>query len=301
VKMFRKTSVKILTIMSLLLLASCASEAPRNPAQNDVIRGSAMITNMKKSSGGTGIILRSSESSSLLLTNSHVCHVVENGGLVTTDKGSFMVTGYKHSQKYDLCLIKVDKDLGYNTKISKRASSSYYEDATVAGHPALYPTVVTRGHVSGRQSISIMVGVKPCTADDLNDPDKSMFCAFAGGLPIIKEFDSVLVTATIMPGSSGSGVYNKDLELAGVVFAGSGDLGYAWTVPYEAMRNFISEEQKGLKFVSPSNTVDLFGQNGRRSEVSDVEAKIAELCATSDKQPVKDICKTFQSNMIWHK
>jgi V8-like Glu-specific endopeptidase len=43
---------------------------------------------------------------------------------------------------------------------------------------------------------------------------------FVGGIPDIMQYDSTLVTATIMPGSSGSGVYNENKELAGVVFAG---------------------------------------------------------------------------------
>src|SRR4051812_8386630 len=46
-----------------------------------------MITNRAKTSGGTGLILKSSISESYILTNAHVCGVVEKGGLVTGDAG----------------------------------------------------------------------------------------------------------------------------------------------------------------------------------------------------------------------
>jgi len=66
-----------------------------------------------------------------------------------------------------------------------------------------------------------------------------------------------LVTATIMPGSSGSGVFNEDMELSGLAFAGSGDLGYAWTVPYEDMMYFLNKELENLFETKTPDTINI--------------------------------------------
>ncbi|HEY5235775.1 MAG TPA: serine protease, partial [Rhabdochlamydiaceae bacterium] len=219
---------------------------------NDITASSVMVTNVIGTSGGTGIILESSDTSSLILTNSHVCKILEKGGLVTGRAGKFAVTTYKHSQKYDLCLVTVDGNLHARTKIANRAPVAFYEKALISGHPSLYPNVITSGHFSGRSVISVMEGLIPCTDEQKADPATNTICELIGGLPNIKRFDSTLVTATIMPGSSGSGVYNENNELSGVAFAGSGEgIGYAWVVPYESMRNFLDVESKKLDFVSP--------------------------------------------------
>jgi hypothetical protein len=105
-----------------------------------------------------------------------------------------------------------------------------------------------------------------------------------------------LVTATISPGSSGSAVYNSDMELSGVVFAGSGDLGYAWTVPYEYVRGFLLKESKHIKYSKPSDLVNLSSGKDKSNEIM---KKFEKICDSSLRAKVKHVCDLLQSNMVF--
>ena len=294
--------VKKTLLVAVLALSACTSVQPkagRSERSYDATANSVKITNMAGTHGGTGIILKSNPASSLVLTNSHVCGVVEDeGGKVTGQAGSFAVTEYKKSETHDLCLIRVSGNLEGGVTLAKRPPQAYYEPALISGHPALYPNVKTVGHFSGRQNVSVLVGFKPCTDEDLADPNKGMYCIMLGGLPVIKQYDSILVTATIMPGSSGSAVYNSNYELSGVVFAGSGQLGYAWTVPYEYVRNFLTKESRDIKFTKPSNVLNLFPDSQKKSKESAIMQKLESVCESSDRTKMKSLCELLQSNML---
>lgn len=221
--------------------------------KNDTTRSSVMITNVAGNSGGTGVIYASSDTSSLVLTNRHVCEVARKGGFVRSQNGNFLVKSIRPSETHDICMVKVVGNLGTSTKIASRPPRSFYEFATISGHPSLLPNVVTSGHFSGRQSIEVLTGFRRCTNDELSkDP---FTCLLLGGYPIVRRYDSVLVTATIMPGSSGSGVYNSDNELSGLAFAGNRGIGYAWTVPYEYLHYFLDTEYFWLEEIAIDNNV----------------------------------------------
>jgi S1-C subfamily serine protease len=273
------------------------------PQPNDITQSSVMITNIAGNSGGTGIIISSDETHSEILTNNHVCRVVERGGLVTGRSGQFLVASYRKSQMHDLCMITVEGNLKANTKVASKAPVSYYENALVSGHPQLMPNVVTSGHFSGRKVISVMRGIKPCTDAQAQDPETAMLCLFVGGIPDIMQYDSTLVTATIMAGSSGSGVYNEKKELAGVVFAGSGDLSYGWTVPFESMKNFLDSEVNALPDEKPDNTVDILARLASRRNVDEATMieKLKETCEGPNRDKIKDTCRLVSQDLIYNK
>jgi S1-C subfamily serine protease len=232
------TGVQLLA--ALVLVAGVVTlTSSKSKTKAELAKASVMITTPNKRSGGTGVILRSEESTSTILTNAHVCKIAERGAaLVSTYMGDFAVKRYHASEEYDLCLIQVDKNLKVNTSIASSAPDKF-EEAIIVGHPALYPEVISSGHFSDSRIVPIMVGVRRCKPEDWNK--SGALCLFLGGIPIIKNFESVLVTATIMPGSSGSAVYDSSGDLAAVVFAGRGELGYAWAMPHEAVARFISD------------------------------------------------------------
>lgn len=211
-----------------------------------------MITNFKQTSGGSGVVIKHSPTKSLVLTNSHVCGLVaEKGGLVKqTDNSQYFITGTVSSKMHDLCVVSVADDLGTSVKIANEPPELYSE-ATITGHPALLPDIISKGHFGGRQVISIITGIKPCTEQDYNSPNAAL-CMFIGGLPVIKTFDSQIVSATIQSGSSGSAVLNSNDELSGLVFAGAGNgLSYASIVPYEYVIDFLYNEFKESDLVKP--------------------------------------------------
>jgi hypothetical protein len=287
----------ILAAATILFLSACATNATRS---NDLHANSVKVTNMQQNHGGSGIVLLSTDTNSYVLTNSHVCGVVEKGGVVAGPAGTHMVTGYKKSQNHDLCLIRVSANLGVDTNIANRPPRLYYEDASISGHPALMPNLLSKGRFSGKEIIQVLAGVRPCTDADAQDPEKALICALLGGIPVVKNYESTLVSATIMPGSSGSGVYNSDGDLSGVAFAGSGQLGYAWTVPYEDMRNFIFKEAPTLGFEKPDTNVSLFDEADSHKGLSEVQFldRLKKVCSTASREKIKDLCQLADTSVL---
>lgn len=287
-------------VVGTVIVASLAHTGLSLVKKNDVTQSSVMIVRSDRKSGGTGIILSSSNTESTILTNSHVCRVIENGGLIVAKSGEHRIFSFKHSQTHDLCLVKVKANLGINTAISNRKPRSYYEKAFISGHPSLLPNVVTSGHFSGNMIIQVLTGFKKCEEEDFRNPDTGLLCLFMGGFPIVKEYESTLVTATIMPGSSGSGVYNDDMELSGVAFAGSGQLGYAWTVPFEDMHYFLDVEQEQLIETRTPNELDIKGlMRNQRSEHEYFEAASKACSDPNIASKIKNVCDLLNKDTLW--
>jgi hypothetical protein len=213
---------------------------PRTTAE--FAKTSVMIRMLNKLSGGTGVILNSTPTGSVILTNKHVCEVIHNGGLVTTTDGrDYDVKKYKEYPKHDLCLVSVKEDLGVITAVAEKAPV-LYSRAKISGHPRLLPHVLAEGDFSDYEVIEVLIGMKPCTGAPGED---MMSCFFYGGMPIVKKYESELVTALIMPGSSGSAVFNASGEIENLVFAGAGQgLSYAFTVPHKYVSDFVKNEAK---------------------------------------------------------
>lgn len=265
---------------------------------NNLHDSSVMITNRKMNSGGTGIILHSTKHKSEVLTNNHVCKVVKDGGLVVTNFGTFQAASTKSSAVSDLCVLSVLDDLYLNTKVSKN-SPAEYADVKISGHPALMPNIVSKGHLSGRAIIPVLTEMRPCTDQDAQD--NPLLCAFFGGVPVVKFYESVLTSATIMPGSSGSGVYNSANNLVGVVFAGNSNFGYSWTVPYEQVKLFLDKELQTLPEVNISQEMSL-GQ--AQVESKDMILQAYEKCSNPTNvtdNDVKKVCNMLQFDMVWRK
>jgi len=276
--------------------------------KNDVTQSSVMILNASKTGGGTGVIIESGDYGTDILTNAHVCRAIKLGGIVRNNLGEFMVMSYKASKEHDLCLVKVGVNLGTATKVASRPPNAYYEKALISGHPNLLPNVVTSGHFSGSAIIEVMEGIRPCTPEDEESFEGMLMCAFLGGYPIVKRFESTLVTATIMAGSSGSGVYNSDNELSGLAFAGSEGISYAWTVPYESLRRFLDIESKVTAPETPDNNVQINEpnkNNKRDTEYVWEENTFRELRRKCKNEVVeeefKKYCNMVQMDTLWRK
>lgn len=231
-------------LLLLVLLITPAAMLTTLISQQHPSKFTVMVTNLSESSGGSGSTIYSSSMKSIVLTNAHVCNVLnEEGGIVKKEDGTkYLVTGYKKSEFHDLCAVWVAADLGDTVSLAPSAPQAYSE-ATITGHPALLPNIINKGSFGERKVISIMTGVKKCTEDNVKNEQDAVFCAVFRVIPIVTNYESVIVSAMIMGGSSGSAVLNKDGELSGVVFAGQGGgLSYAFIVPYEYVAVFLKEE-----------------------------------------------------------
>lgn len=237
--------IAVLAVSMLAVAGTMATQAtdktiyPKTGAEFAEI--SAMILAKSKTSGGSGVILHSDLNGSILLTNKHVCEVIQEGGFVETTKLTAEITHYKEYPKHDLCLVNVKVDLGIRTQIAM-IEPKLYSEMTISGHPALLPPIVSKGLFSDRKEIDVMTGMKEC--DGTETEEEMFYCFFYGGKPIIEKFDSQVTSGLIMPGSSGSPVFNDRGEIAGLVFAGSSGLSYGFIVPHQYVFDFVSTHEK---------------------------------------------------------
>lgn len=285
---------KIAGIVGILIVTVLALLLTRNPT--NIHNNAVMITNKAVNHGGTGITYRSGKNGSYVLTNDHVCKAIKDGGVVRTATNSYQVSAMLESQVSDLCLVFVASNLGETTKLAG-SEPDIFTPATVSGHPALLPTIITNGHFSERAIIEVFTGMKECSPAEQQDPRTALICAFFGGIPVIKSYESILVSATIMPGSSGSGVYNSKNELSGVVFAGSGNFGYAWTVPYDQVAQFLTNEAPNGQFTNVDQTVTILQKQDDSKKIRDV----LEKCSVATEDIIKNICNVIKRDMLWVK
>lgn len=267
---------------------------------SDINSATVSVVRSDGRSGGTGVIVDSTFTGSSILTNNHVCEVVKNGGLVlTTDEHKYQVVSYRQSLSHDLCLIKVNANLHASAKLASGAPAMF-EPATISGHPALLPNIRTTGHFSAGRIIPVMTGFRDCTTEDLKNPDPGIqfMCGLFGKLPVVRVYETTVVSATIMPGSSGSGVYNSKDELSGLVFAGSGTLGYAFIVPYEYVANFLIYEVKTLDDKKPNYVLSLEDLMSKQSIEDTTELKIKKACATPANKEQEEVCTIINRSLL---
>lgn len=284
------TYIVILVLSLVTLTANAKTNRPTTVAQ--MRETSVRIVDAKVKSGGTGSILQSNSKASYILTNKHVCRLVEQGGSVYYHDEMIKVTHYKKFPDHDLCLIRVDKNLGINLSVSSEPAE-LSSTAIVSGHPNLLPHISSVGHLSEIQQIELLAGITPCTEKDM--AENPMFCIFLGGMPVIKKLDAQLISNFVMPGSSGSAVFNKRGELIGVVFAGQGEgLSYGYMVPQLPLLYF-TQNVNHFGWVSVGTPVDDKGIQGRIFDYTKCKR-----INRSDKR-LKNLCDKTLNPLIWRK
>lgn len=281
----------LLFFVTLLFIKGVANaETLRPQTTSEFKKTSVRVYNKEMNSGGTGSILKSTENGSTILTNKHVCRLIEQGGYVEQGGKSYEVTSYKKFSDHDLCLIRIDHNFGVSLRISKKlakASDTVY----VSGHPHLLPHIVTKGHLSDNMGIQLITGVKDgCSTDPI-------LCMLLGGDPVIQKFDSQVVSNLIQPGSSGSAVFNDSGEIVGVVFAGSGDLCFGFIVPQKYLLYFMAMANYE-QYVPAGTPVDDFGIRGRIFNYN----KCDQIKRTKSKKyrQARATCNSAEGNMIFN-
>ena len=252
---------------------------------------SVMITRYDGRSGGSGVIISSGRHQSKVLTNAHVCNVVKKGGIVRTDDQRGMVEYYQVSQVHDLCLITINTNFKVNTVLASQ-EPVIYDESIVSGHPILYPNLVTKGHFSGKELITIMTGLRKCTEEEQKDPNISFLCMLLGGMPVVRTYEAQVISNTIQPGSSGSAVFNSQGEISGLVFAGSGNFGYGLIVPYPYLANFFDTELETLDKVKPTD-------DGLGSEVDMNKTDWKKVCYENLTNPkIAEVCNLVNKSLL---
>lgn len=284
--------MKFATLL-VLLFFSFSSFAIKPKTVKELRDTSVKIMNLEMNSGGTGSIFKSYTNASHILTNKHVCRLIEQGGYVVKEERRYLITHYKKFKSHDLCLVRVKKNLKHNLDIA-RTLAVPAQKTLVSGHPNLLPHIATVGHLSSNVEIELVVGVKKCTEEDYQT--NKMQCMFFGGIPEIEKFSSDVVSNLIKPGSSGSPVFNSDGELIGVVFAGSGrDFSHGYIVPHIYLLYFLQNAHR-YGWTKVGTPVDDGGLDGRIFNYEKCEKTFI-----MDNNVVKDLCKRVKNPMIWRK
>lgn len=140
-----------------------------------------------KGSVGTGTIVAKKHGYFYILTNKHVCDKGNDCKIILTDTNEFIdVTFVKRVQsKYDLSLWRTKANLPNKKAINGFAMSYPQDKIFSAGHYLGNPYIYTEGTFGGYQN------------------------------------DVVLFNMSCAPGCSGSGVFDVDGNIIGVVFAGN--------------------------------------------------------------------------------
>lgn len=294
--MINKAKILIATVF---LIGGCTlvgigghGRSPHLPVNNsEYAKTAVMITSFDGRSGGTGVILDSNPAVSHVLTNKHVCELVQVGGkVVTDDRTIYPVDSYQVYSKHDLCLIEVHADLKINIKVADHAPADYDTDI-VAGHPALLPTIITVGHFSKQELIDLMIGLKDC--DGTEKEDEVFACMVLGGKPIVKQFPAQATSSLIMPGSSGSAVFNDKGELSGLIFAGNAGLSYGFMVPWTYIHDFLKH-----KWQYPPESPDA---DRKKRNFFTSYFKLEGICDSKNIKPLPTFCGSIQNLGIYHK
>lgn len=285
----------LIVILGLQFSLIANSETLRPKTVKDFQRSSVRILNIQENSGGTGSIFRSSSKGSEILTNKHVCRLVEQGGIVEQEGRKYLVTHYKKFPKHDLCLIKIKQNLGISLVLA--ANMAKQSSVTkVSGHPNLLPHILTSGHLSGNMNIKLLTGLKKCT--DVDKINRMVECIFFGGIPIIDVLNANVVSNLIKAGSSGSAIFNEDGEIVGLVFAGSGrNFSYGFIVPQEYVSFFI--KTRGLYMYTKVGTKNPLDENISDRVFSYKKCDKIKESKDPKLTKVKELCSTLSFDSLW--
>lgn len=195
-------------------------------------KDSVVMLRHPNGSGGTGFAVKAPSGDEYILTNRHVCG--DQKELLVTSAAlprPIVKKVIEVSKEHDLCLVEVPKGLkAQNIAPISLIGSKIY----VVGYPRLLPITPRDGFIIDRSSLLL-----PAEYDE-NGECLPPFVEMQGwlGKVCLEPYDSIIITAEIHPGNSGSPLINRNGDVVGIVFAGNGVQGAA--VPLEYIKRFLA-------------------------------------------------------------
>jgi S1-C subfamily serine protease len=211
-----------------------ASQFHRNYLRDKV--GSKVIMITDDRGGGTGFAIKTSKGKDLILTNSHICDMSENGKYLNTNVNgvSVRLDIIKKSKTSDLCLVSNPLKI---KGLSMSDGLKIGEELAIVGHPMLYPLSLSRGEFLGYTEIQIVTKMLSSYSDKCETDEKEVPTIF--GTFCLKSYDSGITNAIALGGNSGSPVVNFYGEVVGVLFAANNRSNWGIIVPLRDVEEFL--------------------------------------------------------------
>lgn len=251
--MFKKTLVTIL-VLSTLIVLNFSSLSPKQLYHSAIRKyvGSRVVILTEGKGGGSGFHATGASGTTYIVTNTHVCNIVDESGIITV----IDFTGTKHKRKvlkrhknHDLCLVE---GLPGFSGLSVSNSSFLGQIVNLVGHPALRPLSISEGEVVGTKRIALIIGKDipdhMCFGDQIDltkskDLGALIFALLNGTTTICvgRALRSTMFHGITYGGNSGSPVVNSWGTVVGVLFASGGHLTDAYLVPGDILEKFLKE------------------------------------------------------------
>jgi S1-C subfamily serine protease len=227
--------IYILLISLLLTILACVTTLYPKKLK-DYSEVTALVIDSAQSGGGTAVVLRSSKSGTLFLTNKHVCANLLEGAVVYLKGGKYKVKELLFFKNHDLCALKIKENLKTNISVAESAPQEL-DKVTVIGYPLLKGPIADEGYVIKSDMMITAPPLPFCESEGL----VSIRCERS--TKQIEVYSTTFIKALITFGSSGSPAFDSSGQLIGLVMAKESDqgFGYAYAVPLKAIREFVAE------------------------------------------------------------
>jgi len=188
--------------------------------------------------GGTGFQVMAPWGEKIIVTNDHICEgMLNNTAYISHDKKTWKSKIIAQSNYTDLCILTGIEQLPV---LTLGWAQSRFDTILILGHPALQPITPSKGRVIATIKVRLFIfkSEKDCKGSGYSwEETKRKF-----GSPIyacIRRVESIMTTAKIFPGSSGSPVINRFGLVTGVIFAGNFLRQSSYYIPVQELQDFL--------------------------------------------------------------
>jgi S1-C subfamily serine protease len=233
-------------LILLIFITALFGEQTHNDYLNTKRADIVMLTNLERTSGGTGFYVKTPSGKIVTMTNGHVCRLATNG-IIILDDGNIRepVSVLAQYENNDLCIVEAPRSITSGLSVARSVREG--EDIYILGHPMLEPKSLVKGQISGKALVSILQnGELSCLGKTYKkippNPNDILSILLHIEFLCVRTTEAVYVTANILPGNSGSPVLNMWGHVVGVAFAGTPGSARGLIVPLSDVKEFLKDK-----------------------------------------------------------